>query len=80
MRRASGAANRTRCLTATLRHAQEEEQVRSRWLVGCNGASSLVRHGLKLSLEGSDYEETFLLADVQIDWDLLIERAVPDGR
>ncbi len=57
-------------VTATLRHAQGEEQVRSQWLIGCDGASSLVRHGLKLPFEGSDYEETFLLADVQIDWDL----------
>jgi 2-polyprenyl-6-methoxyphenol hydroxylase-like FAD-dependent oxidoreductase len=46
-----------------------EETVSPRWLIGCDGARSVVRQGLDLAFEGTTYEETFLLADVQVDWD-----------
>lgn len=44
-----------------------EEVVQSRWLVGCDGAHSLVRHRLGFEFEGSALEENFILADVRID-------------
>ena len=46
-----------------------EEVVRARWLIGCDGARSTVRHNLNLSFQGSEYEETFVLVDVRIDWE-----------
>ncbi|MEZ6194760.1 MAG: FAD-dependent monooxygenase [Planctomycetota bacterium] len=39
-------------------------EIRARYLVGCDGAHSAVRHALDLPFEGSEYPETFLLADV----------------
>ncbi|OEJ34922.1 FAD-dependent monooxygenase [Streptomyces subrutilus] len=47
-----------------------EEEVRARYLVGCDGAHSIVRKGLGLSYEGGAFPEEFMLADVEVDWDL----------
>jgi 2-polyprenyl-6-methoxyphenol hydroxylase-like FAD-dependent oxidoreductase len=44
------------------------ESVRCRYLVGCDGAHSTVRHGLQLPFEGGRFPAEFLLADVEIDW------------
>jgi 2-polyprenyl-6-methoxyphenol hydroxylase-like FAD-dependent oxidoreductase len=44
-----------------------EERFVSKWLIGCDGAHSSVRHLLDLRFEGEAYPETFLLADVKID-------------
>jgi 2-polyprenyl-6-methoxyphenol hydroxylase-like FAD-dependent oxidoreductase len=46
------------------------QEVRCRWLVGCDGAHSKVRHLLNLSFEGSKFPQTFLLADLDLTWDL----------
>lgn len=55
----------------TLESAQGEQRtVRSRWLVGCDGAHSKVRSLLGLPFEGGRYPQTFALADVEVDWDL----------
>lgn len=57
-------------VTATLADASGREQaVRVGWLVGCDGAHSVVRHQLGLPFEGAKYPETFFLADVRLDWD-----------
>jgi len=45
-----------------------KSRVRARWLVGCDGAHSAVRHGLGLAFEGSKYAQRFLLADVRLAW------------
>lgn len=47
-----------------------EEELRTRFLVGCDGAHSAVRKGLGLSYEGGAFPEEFMLADVEVDWDL----------
>ncbi|MGW0700197.1 FAD-dependent monooxygenase [Streptomyces sp. NPDC002867] len=47
-----------------------EEEVRSRFLVGCDGAHSIVRKALGLSFEGGAFPEEFMLADVEVDWSL----------
>src|SRR5690606_7740578 len=58
-------------VTAALRDADgRERSLRVEWLIGCDGAHSAVRHQLGLSFEGVARPERFLLADVQIDWDL----------
>ncbi|MFE6992945.1 FAD-dependent monooxygenase, partial [Streptomyces pharetrae] len=47
-----------------------EEEVRTRYLVGCDGAHSTVRKALGLTFEGSAFPEEYMLADVEVDWDL----------
>ncbi|MEU8527417.1 FAD-dependent monooxygenase [Streptomyces sp. NPDC048629] len=47
-----------------------EEEVRCRYLVGCDGAHSAVRKGLGLSFEGSAFPATYMLGDVEVGWDL----------
>ncbi|MEU4358120.1 FAD-dependent monooxygenase [Streptomyces virginiae] len=47
-----------------------EEELRTRYLVGCDGAHSIVRKGLGLSFEGGAFPEEYMLADVEADWDL----------
>ncbi|NUL04356.1 FAD-dependent monooxygenase [Streptomyces lunaelactis] len=47
-----------------------EEEVRSRFLVGCDGAHSIVRKTLGLTFEGGAFPEEYMLADVEVDWDL----------
>ncbi|MEO6117813.1 MAG: FAD-dependent monooxygenase [Methylotenera sp.] len=42
--------------------------IEAQYLVGCDGAKSLVRNKLGLSFEGSTLERLFYVADVQIDW------------
>ncbi len=44
-----------------------EETLEARWLIGCDGAHSAVRHLLGLQFEGNAYPETFLLADATVD-------------
>ena len=57
-------------VSATLKKAGgEEERVRASWVVGCDGAHSTVRHAVSATFEGHTYEETFVLADVRLDWD-----------
>jgi 2-polyprenyl-6-methoxyphenol hydroxylase-like FAD-dependent oxidoreductase len=46
------------------------EEVRARYLIGCDGAHSTVRKGLGLDFEGDAFPEEYMLADVQADWDL----------
>jgi 2-polyprenyl-6-methoxyphenol hydroxylase-like FAD-dependent oxidoreductase len=56
---------------ARIRHADGETRtVRCRWLIGCDGARSTVRHGLNLPFEGDQYPQTFMLADLDVDWNL----------
>jgi 2-polyprenyl-6-methoxyphenol hydroxylase-like FAD-dependent oxidoreductase len=43
------------------------QAVSGRYLVGCDGASSLVRHQLGLAFEGDTQERTFYVADVRLD-------------
>ncbi|MEV0923625.1 FAD-dependent monooxygenase [Streptomyces spongiicola] len=47
-----------------------EEEVRSRFLVGCDGAHSVVRNTLGLTFEGAALPEEYMLADVEVDWGL----------
>ncbi len=40
------------------------------WVVGCDGSHSLVREQASIPFEGEAYDESFLLADVEMDWPL----------
>ena len=47
----------------------ETEAIEAKYLIGCDGAKSRVRHSLGLTFEGSTFERIFYVADVEIDWD-----------
>ncbi len=57
-------------VTVTLRHGLDggEERIRAKYVVGCDGAHSAVRHAAQLTFEGSAYPQDFLLADLHLDW------------
>ncbi|MEA2205475.1 MAG: hypothetical protein QOE77_2251 [Blastocatellia bacterium] len=56
-------------VTATVRKSDGEVFViEGKYLVGCDGPRSPVRHALGLSFEGSTFERMFYVADVRIDW------------
>ncbi|MFZ6765245.1 FAD-dependent oxidoreductase [Pseudoroseomonas sp. WGS1072] len=46
------------------------EEAGFRYLVGCDGAHSTVRHALDVGFEGEAIPMTFMLGDVRIAWDL----------
>ncbi|MFL6229413.1 MAG: FAD-dependent monooxygenase [Pyrinomonadaceae bacterium] len=46
------------------------QTIEAKYLVGCDGARSPVRHALGLEFEGSTFERTFYVADARIDWAL----------
>ncbi|MET9603496.1 FAD-dependent monooxygenase [Streptomyces sp. NPDC006512] len=57
-------------VTGRLTGPDGEEELRTRFLVGCDGAHSAVRKGLGLAFEGGAFPEEYMLADVRIGWDL----------
>ena len=44
------------------------ETVAARWIVGCDGAHSVVRDQAGIAFEGATYPQDFVLADVRMDW------------
>ena len=44
--------------------------IEAKYLVGCDGPKSLVRHTLGLTFQGSTFERIFYVADAKIDWKL----------
>ncbi len=57
-------------VTAEIRGADGTLQtVEAKYLVGCDGAKSPVRHTLGLEFAGGTFERIFYVADVQIDWE-----------
>ena len=56
-------------IVAQVKTAGDEVQtISAKYLVGCDGPKSLVRHTLGLSFEGSTFERIFYVADAQVDW------------
>ncbi len=47
-----------------------EHIAQAKWVVGCDGGHSVVRERAGIAFEGDTYEETFILADVEMDWPL----------
>ncbi len=45
------------------------EVLNAEYVIGCDGAQSTVRQALGLQLDGEAPEDTFLLADLPLDWD-----------
>jgi 2-polyprenyl-6-methoxyphenol hydroxylase-like FAD-dependent oxidoreductase len=57
-------------VTAEVKTASGESQtIRGKYLVGCDGAKSVVRHELGLTFEGSTFERLFYVADARVDWE-----------
>ncbi len=46
----------------------ELQEITCRYLVGCDGAHSLVRNILQIPFVGASYEQDFFLADVEVEW------------
>ena len=58
-------------VTALVNTATGETQTtNAKYLVGCDGPSSSVRHGLGLTFAGSTFERLFYVADARVDWEL----------
>jgi len=55
----------------TLEHADgRTEHTTVGWVIGCDGGHSTVRDAVGTKLKGSFHGVTFLLADVEVDWEL----------
>lgn len=54
---------------ALVRARGEEETVRCRYVVGCDGAHSVVRHAMDVQFEGDAYPQEYILADTEYDWE-----------
>ncbi|MEU0597389.1 FAD-dependent monooxygenase [Streptomyces sp. NPDC006393] len=56
---------------AVLAHADGRiERLHARYVVGCDGAHSLVRKAAGLSFEGDAFPEQYMIGDVELDWEL----------
>ena len=56
-------------VSATIRNADgETREITAKYLVGCDGAKSPVRHQLDFAFEGTTNEATFYVADVEMDF------------
>ncbi|WP_336082691.1 FAD-dependent monooxygenase [Nocardia sp. SSK8] len=53
---------------AVLAGPDGQHTIRTRYLVGCDGAHSTVRKTLGLSFEGAAFEEQYMLGDIELDW------------
>lgn len=51
-----------------------EEIAETPWLIGCDGAHSTTRHALGMDFAGAQYDESFILADVQLESSLATDR------
>ena len=63
-----GVAQDDEGVTAVLAGPQGEERLRARFLVGCDGAHSVVRRELGLEFEGGRFAEEYMLGDVEVSW------------
>jgi 2-polyprenyl-6-methoxyphenol hydroxylase-like FAD-dependent oxidoreductase len=57
-------------VAAILQGPHGTSQLETRFLVGADGAHSVVRRGAGIGFAGAAYPEQFLLADLDLDWDL----------
>lgn len=55
---------------AQVRSKQSTQSVRAQWLIGCDGMHSAVREQSGIAFSGGEYEASFVLADVRMDWPL----------
>src|SRR5215813_10507987 len=53
--------------------ATETQTISAKYIVGCDGPKSPVRHALGLRFEGSTFERIFYVADAQVEWEFTHE-------
>ena len=58
------------CINVTVNRKSQPATFTASFVVGCDGAHSAVRHLLKLPLEGGEYPDSFMLADIEINGSL----------
>ena len=46
------------------------KSIKAEWLIGCDGMHSTVRKQSGIAFSGGEYEASFVLADVSMDWPL----------
>ena len=69
--RATGAVQESDHVVVQLNRAgRREEEVRARFVVGADGMHSSIRGATDIQFEGETYGESFVLADVRMDWPL----------
>lgn len=54
-------------VTATVGTPNSVDHIRCRYLVGCDGSTSLVRKEMGLPFEGYPYPDTYIMADVEVE-------------
>jgi 2-polyprenyl-6-methoxyphenol hydroxylase-like FAD-dependent oxidoreductase len=47
-----------------------DKSIKAQWLIGCDGMRSTVREQSGIAFSGGEYEASFVLADVSMDWPL----------
>jgi 2-polyprenyl-6-methoxyphenol hydroxylase-like FAD-dependent oxidoreductase len=47
-----------------------DKSIKAQWLIGCDGMRSTVREQSGIAFSGGEYEASFVLADVSMDWRL----------
>ncbi|MBO0675967.1 FAD-dependent monooxygenase [Mycolicibacterium sp. S2-37] len=67
-RRVSGFTQDDDGVTVTIAGDAGEETVRAQYLIGADGAHSVVRKALGLTFEGAAFSEQYMLGDVEVDW------------
>lgn len=60
-----GSEQQNGCVNVSADHKGEGIKLRASFVIGCDGARSAVRRGLKLPLEGGEYNDSFMLADIE---------------
>ena len=53
------------CVSATVEQKGKPIKIRASFVAGCDGARSKVRESLNLRLEGGEYRDLFMLADIE---------------
>jgi len=55
---------------AQIRVNGSDQSIKTPWLIGCDGMHSAVREQSGIAFSGGEYEASFVLADVSMDWPL----------
>jgi 2-polyprenyl-6-methoxyphenol hydroxylase-like FAD-dependent oxidoreductase len=61
----TGAVQDAEGVDVTLEHHGSNFHVRAAFVVGCDGAHSAVRKTMRLTMEGGEYPDSFMLADIE---------------
>jgi 2-polyprenyl-6-methoxyphenol hydroxylase-like FAD-dependent oxidoreductase len=56
------------------RAGEQEERLAADWVVGCDGAHSILRRHLGVSFDGDDYGQDWLMTEVNIEWPIERQR------